>query len=56
MISSKHVAFVEYEDDLQAGIALSGKLNIGIVSYVWIGLQGRDLIEGYPLQITYAKK
>ena len=31
MIPSKRVAFVEYDDDLQAGIALQGKLNNGIV-------------------------
>jgi len=43
LIPTKRVAFAEYDDDLQAGIAMQG-------------LQGRDLIEGLPLQISYAKK
>jgi len=43
LIPSKNVAFVEYDDEFQAGIAMSG-------------LNGFKIAPEYPLQISYAKK
>jgi len=43
LIPSKNVAFVEYDDEFQAGIAMSGLNTFKIASE-------------YPLQISYAKK
>jgi len=43
LIPSKNVAFVEYDDEFQAGIAMSGLHNFKI-------------LPEYPLQVSYAKK
>jgi len=43
LIPSKNVAFVEYDDEFQAGIAMSG-LNLFKIA------------PEFPLQISYAKK
>jgi len=43
LIASKNVAFVEYADELQAGIAMTG-------------LQGFNLTEENALALSYAKQ
>jgi len=55
LIEFRHVAFVEYDDELQAGIAMSG-INYIWITLIFIALQGTKLTEDYALQISYAKK
>jgi len=43
LISGKSVAFIEYDTDAQAGVAL-------------VGLNGTKITDNCTLQISYAKK
>ena len=57
LINTKNVAFVEYDDELQAGIALSGEiLKLKANLNLPIGLNGFQMTPECSLQISYAKK
>ena len=43
LIPTKHVAFVEYDDEMQSSVAM-------------VGLNGFHIKDQYPLKITFAKK
>ncbi len=59
LIPQKNVAFVEYADELQAGIAITGNKEIFfIVNNIFLtkGLQGFNLTEENALTLSYAKQ